>query len=430
MKLKNYKIITLCLSIALIVSTTFLVIQLIPSESIHLELKTVSTDAYLDKYLFSNYPYQLQVQVTNNGPTALGTGFTVELFLNDTYLAQASCLELGAGETITLNYTWIPRLEGHYNLRATIEGPNLAVTNNDLTTQLDVYNESLNGYGSGHPFATYCTGLINGTVDYTIGNSTYKSGVKQNESYYVYFNLSDLNLQGNVELARLYIYYTWYYGANPQPDLLVQLNKSPAIWSVYTLSNSYVDQKGFGSYNLPSGTLCYNVTSALVTTDTLLILNVTNIDDTLHPTYDYGKVSIYGAGLLVVMKDTTLPRIQYWINEGCDLLVARYAAPQYQPTYYPFAMSTYSRPGSSNPIANATLISVVLGGDGGHNSLIFNGHEWSGIYNITGSNIAVATTDVSGVMSTTSNNIAYLVDQWDVSNNGMTPSNAFLFVEY
>jgi len=399
-------------------------------ETVQLNIESVSTDAYLDKYLFTDYPYQIQVEIANNGTNSLTSSFYVEFYLNDSLLARLPWLELAAESSVKINYTWTPSAAGLYNLRTKVVGNNIIVSNNNLSISLNVYDSSVNGYQGGLPFATYKTGIINGTTAFTTGNSTYKSGLKQNESYYVTFNLTELNLEGQIVLARLFVYYTWYYGANPQPYLKIQINDSPSTWRAFNLDTSYKDQKGFGSYSLPSGTLCYNVTSVVSSGTSLYLLNITNVDSTDHPTYGYRKVSIYGAGLFLVILNNSKPTIQYWINEGCDLLIAKYGAPANQPLYYPYATSTFSKPSLSGSIKNATLITVVPGGDGGHNSLIFNDVEWTGVYNVSGSNIAVDLSDVSAAISPTTNNIVKMVDYWEASNNGMTPSNAFLIVEY
>jgi len=419
MKLKFYKLITISLFIALVITSSFLILNYIPPKKVQLNLESVSTDTYLDTYLFTTYPYQIQAKITNIDENSLTTGFNIEFYLNDSLLTRIPWFEMGAGNSVKINFTWTPEMEGFYILRTKIVGSNVEVANNDLITSFNVYNKSLNGYQGDLPFATYKTGTINGTVNFSTGNSSYSGAISQNQSYYVSFNLSGLSLQGNVELARIYLYYTWYSGVNPHPDLKIEINDSVSTWAELNLDVGYKDQKGFGSSNYPSGTLCYNV-SVISSLTAIYILNVTNRESI--------NTYFYGAGMLIVMNDSVKPRIQYWINEGCDILIARYAAPKNQLGLYPYATSSFIKPISPNPITDATLITVVQGGDGGHNSLTFNGIEWTGLYNM--SNIALSSTDVSRAFSNTTNNVVHIIDQWHLSNNGMTPTNAILIVEY
>lgn len=424
MKETKYKLIITSLIGALIVSSVFLglslsqnLMPLFTSNNVQLRIDSLSISAY--SYVYTDFPYDLQVEITNIDTKSLATGFSVIYYLNDTIIADVPWLALGSGNSITINKTWTPQATGSHTIKVKVVGTNVLLAVAVLETTFTVYNNSNNGYQSGAPFATYQTGIINGSLAYTLGNSSYVSSstFKQNVSTYVQFNVTNLNLSGSVFLARLYVYYTWYKGVNPNPDLKLELNQTagpPFTWTIVNLDVGYRDQKGFGSFNYPSGTLCYNVTSEISSISEIYIANITNLD--------MNSTSLYGAGLLIVTDDPIEPQMEYWINEGCDLISARYGAPENSPAYYPYATSSFIKPSLSDPITNATLTTIVPGGDGAQNKLIFNDMEFIGVYNAS---FAIDQRNVTNYITNSNNMVVKIVD---CGYNGMTPTNAFLTV--
>jgi len=169
-----------------------------------------------------------------------------------------------------------------------------------------------------------------------------------------------------IKMARLYNYYTWStadYGNGSNPGMPAEadiwfgqdaptvqtvcqhgLGDGPAnrsllpnpinstSWPDYPEDvEHYWDTKGQDydskKYDNPSGTFALDVTE-LVTGNGVYIAKIENNDST--PTVDstppgkgykyWERFATYGFGLLVVYEHPDSPKIEYWIDEGCDYL--------------------------------------------------------------------------------------------------------------
>ncbi|HID28033.1 MAG TPA: DUF3344 domain-containing protein, partial [Methanosarcinales archaeon] len=127
--------------------------------------------------------------------------------------------------------------------------------------------------------------------------------------------------------------------------------------------------------------------------------------------------SSYGALLLVVYESIDSPKIEYWINEGSDILYAKYGVTPDNATTRAYFGSV-----DLNLAKNATLITVVTGGDKGLNTLFFNNASWSGVYNKSG--IGIDQKEVT-------NNLVSLDNHARIQDSGdyLTATNAILMVE-
>jgi len=257
-----------------------------------------------------------------------------------------------------------------------------------------------NGYMGGKPLTTVEHGKIKGGLDYTIGDSKYIT-LSSGDNATVSFDLS-IPDNATIEYARLYAYWTWSISGN-DANLTMMFDGNEI-----TLDKSYVDRKGYEPYDYPSGVNAYSVNVKGSGVYTATVTNV-GID----------KVSIQGIGLLVVYNDSKSPEIEYWINEGYDLLYASNGVTPEDAT-----TSALFEGSIDKGNVTATLWTVVPSGDKGNNTLYFNEGVWQGIWDGKPyKDLAFNKTDVTTYLET-DNNTAQIQDRGDF----MAASNAFLVV--
>ncbi|MBD3227685.1 MAG: DUF3344 domain-containing protein [Candidatus Lokiarchaeota archaeon] len=397
-----------------------LIIRQTSETSYQLKLESLKLNLYEgSSYVYTDIQYQIQAKVTNIGSSSI-SGFQIKCYQNSTEINTGMAANLESGASIIINCSWIPDQIGIINLSTKILKADAELSNN--FTLIEVNNISSTGYDGGSPITTKFNGIINGSLKYLMGNAsqidTYE-WMSSNESYLLYYNLSSLGLTGDIHIARMHTFFSWSY-TDPIPNLTVQVNQSsgPSNWLDIEVDNYYVDRKGFGSYDFPSGTLAYNLTNLFNLNDEIFI-NFTN----------YGSsFSIYGASIVLITNNSgTNNRIEYWINEGCDILAQKYYAPKNNPAYDPYAIIPFSQPKNPSQINESKLITLVPGGDKGLNSMMFNNFEQSGIYNTSNDHlVAINELNVKEYLSDTNNNVVRITDLGDY----IVPSVAFLWTKY
>jgi len=231
---------------------------------------------------------------------------------------------------------------------------------------------ALGSYAGDKPLNTIAHTEVRGAVSFALGNSTYSGALQENETYTVSFDTAAV--AGNeVHLARLYLYWVWSRRENigVYPTLELVANRevlSPAV--------TYSDTKGFvGRYDYFSGVTVYDCTNSLARADHAAApytVSVTNTDPT------GSTFSLQGIGLLVVTEcpegDRNCPKIEYWINEGCDMIYADYGITPEMAT----STSYFNGELTVKTVNKATLLTVVpsggyvSGGEKAHNTLYFN----------------------------------------------------------
>ena len=235
-----------------------------------------------------------------------------------------------------------------------------------------------------------------------------------------------------VKKARLFVY--WYdYFYNPVPGCLANLSVNFS-GTVFTTPNaSYNDQKCLGSYNTPKGTYAYNVTS-LVAGSGDYVVNVTNVDPANWTT-------LLGEMLLVVYEDPAQNpnnRIQLWLMEGCDLLMASHGSYTYcVDVNESTATVTFQGTIDVANVSSAELITVVSQGMEPGSNMLFNGSiiktdAWNASSEagpksdgVDGSRINVEVVDVTNNVTASDNTLGFQ----DTGTAGMQPSNAILVVK-
>jgi len=185
----------------------------------------------------------------------------------------------------------------------------------------------------------------------------------------------------------------------------------------------YTDRKGYDPYNYPSGTYCYNVTDYIEDGNGSMV-NYTAI---MRNTGEgYAMFAIYGANLLVVYEDLKEPEIEYWINEGCDIIHSFDDDDDYVITIENATTKIFF-PGVIDlaVVGRATLITFVTDGTVGGDELKFNIETWDDVYEDTTQSITTDKRYVTDYLNT-SGNYAQIRE---IDEKGMVPSTALLILE-
>jgi len=357
------------------------------------------TDIAPPSSILVDIPNAIDATVNNTG-TKDAAAFNVALVVNGTIVDTQSISDLAADDSTIVSFTWTPAAAGDYLLTVTADPEDMIEesdeTNNDLS---QVVTAHTSGYMGGS-LTTYAHDVVRGDLFYTIGNSTYRGGLLSGKTYTVEFNITDIPAGATVKTARLYSYWVYSY-EEPGASMDVTFDEI-----LQTQDASYIDRKGYGSYNKPYGTYAYDLD---LSGNGVYPATITNTGT--------NKFSIYSMGLLVVYEDNG-NEIEYWIDEGADLLSAKSGVTPEQATTYAYFDGTVSLA----DVESARLITVVPSGDKGLNSLLFNSYTESGIWNTT--NIAVEERDVTAHITSTGN-LAQLRDNEDF----LMPSGAFLVLQ-
>ena len=222
-------------------------------------------------------------------------------------------------------------------------------------------------YAGDKPLQTVVHDEHFGALDFSLGNSSYSGELESNDSYVVNFNLEP-PAGASIKVAKAYVYWVW--SKKGLEGIYPEFNVS-FVHSGTTVplpeGQMYTDTKGFVSrYDFFSGTSVYDL-SGDVSRPGNYSISLVNV------ARDGRTFCIQGIGLLLVYEGPELPRIEYWINEGCDMLYAEYGINPEMAT-----MTTFFE-GDIDPdnIENARLITVspsggYSSGTDARNKLFFN----------------------------------------------------------
>ena len=349
--------------------------------------------------IIANIPSTIGAAINNTG-TGDATAFAVTLTANGTVVDTQTVSGITSGSSAAVSFSWTPAAAGDYSLTVTADSGDVIIesdeTNNDLS---QVVTAVTTGYMGG-TLTSYAHDVVRGDLLYTIGNSIYRSSLPSGETYTVEFNITDIPAGAAVKTARLYSY--WCYSSE-EPGASMDVTFDGTL---QTTDASYTDRKGYGSYDKPYGTYAYNVDLA---GNGEYTATITNTGD---------NFSIYAMGLLVVYEDNG-NEVEYWINEGADIIYSKDGiTPEQATTDAPFDGTV-----TLADVESARLVTVVPSGDKGDNTLLFNTYTESGIWNTT--NIAVEERDVSSYITSTGN----LAQLRDDNADFMMPSGAFLVMQ-
>jgi hypothetical protein len=281
-----------------------------------------------------------------------------------------------------------------------------------------------NGYEADKPLTTYRHDTTTGDLYFSHGDSYYSGKLwKDDADPYTVNHQVTLPSGANVEFARLYNYWTWSAsgttGQYPTMTLTFEGNTIPT-------EVEYDDRKGWGSiYDYPAGTWAYDVTS-YITGSGVYTTTVRNTDSDPD-----SYVCMDGIGLLIVYIDTSGKQIEYWINEGADMLSTMDTSggvTAEQAT----TISSFSGSVDLGSVESARLWTVVQSGGDEGNKLIFNIAEWTGVYDAT----PYSDLDIDEARDVTSHlvasdNIAKIQAAPEATGGDyLMPSNAFLVIGF
>lgn len=295
-------------------------------------------------------------------------------------------------------------------------------------------------YAGDKPLQTILHTEHPGALEFSLGDSRYSGELDCNDSYTVNFNVEPPK-GSSIKFARAYIYWVWskkgLEGTYPEFNAsLVQAGKSVPL----LMSKRYTDTKGFAArYDFFSGADAYDLSENISKTGNYSISLV-------NTATDGSTFCLQGIGLLLVYEGEDLPVIEYWINEGCDMLYAEYGIDAEMAT-----MTTYFY-GKIDPeeVEDASLITVSPSGGyssdtGARNKLYFNkntkslpvigdiiqllfgsGKSWKNIY-VTNETVQIALDErpVNSYLES-EGNFASIQDNGDY----LLATNAILVLEY
>ena len=413
------------------------------------DLVITAMDAYHNNTAESpwfNLSNEVDVEVKNVG-TADAGAFNVSLYADGEYVDKKRISDLGTGSSTILQFKWTPvgadcfkdcsftDTSREYNLTVAADCDNEVnesdETNNNLT---EVEKACYNGYMADEPLENVAHGLLHGGLLFTTGDGTYGGLYSPGDSIDTTYEIT-LPAGASVVLARLNVYYTWHYEKDSCPAMEVSIDGT-----IVPLDVSYNDIKCYGAaWVFPWGNYVYNLTDYIQGNGTYTV----TVKRTGGPSF-----CIAAPGIEVLYEDETRPLIEYWINEGADVLIGgRRGDGGHLSLEECINNATFPGNVDAGKVENATLgvVSPWAGAawtPGMTNYLFFNDFELGqGVYHdetyeeaiggismhigSTGAQVGVNLSDVTDYLLASDNRVG----QGDDGDN-MMPCNAFLVVEY
>jgi hypothetical protein len=415
---------------------------------------------WLDEYeedtpppLWFNLTNYVDVTVENKGDDVESGEFYVCLYAkaedDDEYKSidklPVPSLSTGASETVAFE-NWKPvgndcfddcsftGTSKDYELKAVVECKNESdEENNEKTEEVTV---CYNGYMADEPLKNIAHGTLLGGLIFTTGDGEYRGLYSVDSSMDTTYKIT-LPAGASVELARLNVYYTWHKDKESCPEMEVSIDGT-----VVPLDESYNDIKCMCSrahYIYPWGNYVYNLTDYITGSGTYTV-NVKRSGDTMF--------CIAAPGIILVYKDKDAPMIEYWINEGADVLIGgRRKDGGFLSLEECKNTATFPEPEEhvDLEVEEAALGVVSLWGDDEPDDVLyFNGEELKrGVYcgysascsekmgsismsiGGSGAQVGIAAIDVTRYLEDEDNEVI----QGDDGDN-MMPANAFLVISY
>ncbi|MDD1698016.1 MAG: DUF3344 domain-containing protein, partial [Methanoregula sp.] len=166
------------------------------------------------------------------------------------------------------------------------------------------------GYG-GQKMTTYASGTLNGSI--RLFHDPNSTPVVMNNRLREYPILLDLPPGSNLTLARLYVYISQSHGIQTTqgviPSLTTWINQQQL-----DVDKVYFDSDGDNHRNV-SGTFAYNVLQHLQGNGTYTV-------SLRNPDFEQNLFTVDGVMLLVAYEEEQGWSSQYWIGEGCDVILS------------------------------------------------------------------------------------------------------------
>jgi hypothetical protein len=362
---------------------------------------------------------------TNGGDsvTITGTGFTGASAVD--FSSTAASFTIDSDTQITATSPAASEI-GTANVTVTNGGGTSSTSSSDQFTYTAPGYYGMNTTPAADVMSTTLHGFDQGDLIFSMGDSQYKAVFGPGVTDTVHYTVSGIPSTASIVYARLYAYYTWSNNNSSQQGVPADLTMTMNGTSVSEL-NDYSDQKGVGSWNYPNGMVSFDATSSISGNGTYTAV-LTNA----YPTGSSKVIAAYGIGLMIIYQDSSAGWIEYWVNEGADLIYPYGGITPAEAT-----TNTSFSPSISSPnlgkVLEADLTTVVPGGRYGNNQLTFNsGGPWTGVY-AGGSTCQLgvdANRDVTGSLSTSNSATIQSSATGSQSKDFMIPGNAFLVVHY
>ena len=259
------------------------------------------------------------VTVENNGD-GNAEGFNVSLHINDEFFGKKEGLSLEADKSKKVPFDWTPTGDDcfdddcsftdtsqEYEFKVVVGCQNESDTRNNEETVVE--KACYNGYMADEPLKNIAHGMLLGGLIFTTGDGEYGGLYSVGSSMDTTYEIT-LPAGASVELARLNVYYTWYKDKDSCPEMEVSIDGT-----VVPLDESYNDIKCMcpGMYYVyPWGNYVYDIKDYIQGSNTYTV--------TVKRTGG-SEFCIAAPGIILVYEDKDAPMIEYWINEGADVLV-------------------------------------------------------------------------------------------------------------
>jgi PKD repeat protein len=391
-----------------------------PAQSSQVDLNITAIKFPTDNNFFAHEPNLVNATVKNLGTSAAGP-FNVRFRINgvDTTV-PVNGLSAGASLDLQVTDTSLHSAGDSVTISVMADAANtvqeITEGNNILDVTKIVVNNGYKGkrFTDGSDITTVKTFDLKGDLVYSAKPDYQSSG--QWSSKTITWSNSDLVIPttATIREARLYVPYNWdQYSI--MPDGVSAAFNGGAVNKIA----SYSDTKGYGSYNIPSGLVVYNVTSQFSATGSNTA--------TITKTSSQGGPSLNGMVLVVIYADNSRTEKLIFLNEEADIL-KRYLSdtwisPEEATAYAPFtgyAITTAN-------VNNARLITIANSAKPGEGNLIFNGHSWTGVWQGGDDNsLGIDDRSVQEYLSSTGNEAQLKAG---VTGDYFMVSNAILIVE-
>ena len=400
-----------------------------------------------------NLSNDVGVTVRNSGNASAGS-FDVDLYADSEFIGKQTVPGLEPGKSTIVPFEWTPYPTGPdcletidnvcrfnwthkwYNITAVVAGKN-------YTTMRKV---CFDGYEANHPLENVAHGTLKGGLIFTTGDGEYKGLYNVGDTQVTHYDIT-LPEDATVKFANLNVYYTWSKSKAgievACAEMEVSITNQTGTY-VVPLKKSYNDIKcqcAGVPWEYPWGNYVYNVADYIDGSGTY---TVTVKNDCTEKCRYFCPAA---PGIVLVYEDANAPMIEYWINEGADILIGG-RRPDGGFLSLAECINNATFPGSTTgEIVTATLgvVSPWAGESwkpGTSNVLYFNDVELGrGVYQgyhkkynkkidgismhigSTNAQIGVNVTDVTSYLQASDN----VVGQGDDGDN-MMPSNAFLVI--
>ena len=404
-----------------------------------------------------NLSNEIDVTVRNNGTAPAGAS-NVSLYIEGVFFGKlpVSSLSAGANETVTFE-NWKPigddcqqpscQFNGSYN---DYNITSIADCDGDVAESNETNNETkvveracYNGYMTDEPLENVAHGLIHGHLNFTTGDGVYTGLYSVGDSKDTQYDIT-IPAGASVEYANLNVYYTWYYEKASCPQMEVSITNATGTY-ILPREKTYNDIKCYcpgASWVFPWGNYVYDLKDYIQGSCTYTV--------TVKRTGGQ-SFCISAPGIVLVYEDENAPLIEYWVNNGADILIGgRRGDGGFLSLEECINNATFPASTTTYEVVTATLgvVSPWAGSSwepGQTNYLFFNDVELgTGVYHGYGetyynaidsmtmeicsanAQVGVNVTDVTAHYLQGSENV---VGQGDDGDN-MMPANAFLVVAY